>query len=975
MKKLWIATCILIVSNVFVGCGGGGSSSKDDNSSAEGSKNHAPVAKDTNVIVNKNSSINIPISSIASDTDGYKDIVSTFVTSPTAHGTAVVNGDNIVYTPTIDYNGTDTVNYSITDKGGLSDSGIITVIINSQANPPPKNNTPIAKDTNVTINKNSSTNIAISSIASDADGYSDIVSKVVVSPTTHGTAVVNGDNIVYTPAKDYSGKDTVNYTVTDKGGLSDSGIITITINSQGNPPPPPPNNGNNNNVPIAMDSKVFTKENSSVSILISSITSDPDGYADIVSTLVTSPTAHGVAVVNGDNIVYTPTKDYTGTDTVKYTVSDKGGLSASGDINITIDSLVVFTSNPNAKFTTGESAKLILGEAGFNNTGYLNNPNDGLLFNHAKGIDSDDTHLLLADGNNNRVLIWNSLPTGNVSPDIVLGQTDLTHNNSGAGLNEMNWPTSVATDGTRVFVTDAYNDRVLVWNNFPTTSGEPADFEIRDFDLKWPWGIWTDGTKLIVVSTFGEKVLVWNSIPVSNTHFDYSISSNGEMGTPRTVTTDGSTFLIIGDHNPHRTGVTEGQGSFFWNSFPTSDSVADGFMQDFTGDKNYAWLQGDVTKDSQLFLLARWLYHFDGIPATATQRPTHSLEDYTYVGGDGSDVVVVDSDHDGVDDKLYVSTYNGNKIVGFNSIPNSDNSIPDFVIGSNDKDINPLVDIHHHRGNPVPVCTEDKLFVASDFDRTLSVWNTLPTTDNQPPSFEISFRGILDSQPGSLSLSSDRLLAYAKEEQKMFIWTTLPSSSIDMPDISYTDKIGSIALGADATFDEKYLYVINNKDIAIWSIDSGFPSATKEPDITLTLGAMPRTITTDGNYLGISYIHGQNIELYKVSDIETKGAKAEAYATVGAVGDFNLPDSTIVKGDKLFIADTGFNRIHVWHSIQDAKDGKPADTILGQSNALERNTKKSEDGLFWPRKMCFNGRDLWVGEFKFSGRLVKFIAK
>jgi hypothetical protein len=58
-----------------------------------------------------------------------------------------------------------------------------------------------------------------------------------------------------------------------------------------------------------------------------------------------------------------------------------------------------------------------------------------LVFNHPSGIASDGSRLLLADRNNNRVLVWNRLPAANDPPDLVLGQPDFSTNSSGGGLN------------------------------------------------------------------------------------------------------------------------------------------------------------------------------------------------------------------------------------------------------------------------------------------------------------------------------------------------------------------------------------------------------------------------------------------------------------------------------------------------------------------------------------------------------------
>ncbi|MFN0121619.1 MAG: hypothetical protein ACKV2V_14090 [Blastocatellia bacterium] len=152
--------------------------------------------------------------------------------------------------------------------------------------------------------------------------------------------------------------------------------------------------------------------------------------------------------------------------------------------------------------TTGQDAAILLAGIDFNNAG------GPLLFNHPGGIASDGRRLLLADRNNNRVLIWNTLPTGNAPPDLVPGQANFITNNPGRGRGQMNWPVSVKTDGRRVIVADAYTDRLLIWNAFPTSNGQAADLEIRVPDLRWPWGIWTDGTRLVATGTGSQRTLI-----------------------------------------------------------------------------------------------------------------------------------------------------------------------------------------------------------------------------------------------------------------------------------------------------------------------------------------------------------------------------------------------------------------------------------------------------------------------------------
>ena len=80
----------------------------------------------------------------------------------------------------------------------------------------------------------------------------------------------------------------------------------------------------------------------------------------------------------------------------------------------------------------------------------------------------------------------------------------------------------------------------------------------------------------------------------------------------------------------------------------------------------------------------------------------------------------------------------------------------------------------------------------------------------------------------------------------------------------------------------------------------------------------------------------------------------------------------LVYDDHLFVGDTGFSTVHIWTDIKDAIDGKVADIFLGEKG---RTPKIGRDTLFWPAALAFDGSYLWVGEFKFSERLLRFSVK
>jgi uncharacterized protein (TIGR03437 family) len=161
--------------------------------------------------------------------------------------------------------------------------------------------------------------------------------------------------------------------------------------------------------------------------------------------------------------------------------------------------------------------------------------------------------LFVADTQNNRVLIWNTIPTqNNQAADVVLGQNDFTHNyqpppeaaNPTAAANELLNPTSVTTDpsGTKLFISDLGFNRVLIWNSIPTANAQNADVVVGQPDfvqttannpnvcnthaigpvaecrtsLNFPRFALSNGTKLFVADGGNDRVLIWDTIPTTN---------------------------------------------------------------------------------------------------------------------------------------------------------------------------------------------------------------------------------------------------------------------------------------------------------------------------------------------------------------------------------------------------------------------------------------------------------------------------
>ena len=180
---------------------------------------------------------------------------------------------------------------------------------------------------------------------------------------------------------------------------------------------------------------------------------------------------------------------------------------------------------------SNQPADVVLGQADFSgglaNRGTDSAKADTL--NWCYGVTIADGRLLVADTGNRRVLLWDAIPTrSSAAADLVLGQADFTtrDENSGdaPGPMSMRWPHGMVIAGGRVMIADAGNNRIMVWDRVPTRNGAPCDFVLGQRDtahvdhnmaayyptasaLNMPYGLAAFGKTLAVADTANSRLI------------------------------------------------------------------------------------------------------------------------------------------------------------------------------------------------------------------------------------------------------------------------------------------------------------------------------------------------------------------------------------------------------------------------------------------------------------------------------------
>ena len=640
--------------------------------------------------------------------------------------------------------------------------------------------------------------------------------------------------------------------------------------------------------------------------------------------------------------------------------------------------------------------------------------------NHPASGATDGTRLAVADRFNNRVLIFNSLPQGQAEPDVVVGQSDFTSTTPGTALNQMNWPGAVEiTPDGKLLVADTENGRILIFNSIPTISGASADYALdlatlaESYDA-WPWGVWSDGTSLVVTDTRVGNIITWNSFPTNDSARPDSISNPNTVGTPRNITSDGKSFLI-GDENAsqescwgtgnqnarrqshiwiNRLPIGEpdaciydwfqgdqingglialsagGQDAHYWPDFPVNEETA---LNKFTTALNQNQPQGEPqdpnqAPEGQPQPVDPNQAPAPGQPVDPNQAPAPgapqpqsksdpiiplnvdlvaeiSSPNHSYLGGDGGDVVVAGN-------KVFFIEYNGNRITAWNEFTEDiAGKAPDFSVFTDNPDISTLLRDGFIQ-NPIIVNADGVLVISSDYDQQVRVWNSVPATPNAMPDYVYQF----GFQMWDNTYAAGVLAVGGKEQ--IAVWQDFKPG--DSPSKVFNKTVGTVQLQDvnGVAYDGTYFAISDNRANKVYVFE-GIPSDASAPISEFEVRGPGRIDMRDGVIL-IAPRESAEITILDVAKNSSELVKL----------DVNLPNQVRFLPLGIAVTDTSFHRVQLWTDFSSFRSAAAADMIIGGARGERPQTKS--DRFYFPSSVEQIGPYLMIGEFKFSNRVLGF---
>lgn len=271
-------------------------------------ENDPPVANNIDISVMED--MPVPVTLVGIDPDGDS-LAYSIVTKP-SNGILSGTEPNMSYTPNTNFNGLDSFTFRVGDGTLNSIPGTVSLLVN------PADDPPIAHGENVTVPEDKVSHILLT--GSDPDG--DPLTYSVLRTPNHGKLSGTAPNLIYTPDPNFSWLDSFTFRVND--GKSDSVPATVMISvTPANDPP------------TAKDDKIVTQEDTPATIDV--LANDIDVDNELITISEITEGKSGLVTKNNDGtLTYTPNKNFSGTDTFTYTVTDRAGEKDTATVRIEV---------------------------------------------------------------------------------------------------------------------------------------------------------------------------------------------------------------------------------------------------------------------------------------------------------------------------------------------------------------------------------------------------------------------------------------------------------------------------------------------------------------------------------------------------------------------------------------------------------------------------------------------------------------
>lgn len=371
-------------------------------------------------------------------------------------------------------------------------------------------------------------------------------------------------------------------------------------------------------------------------------------------------------------------------------------------------------------------------------------------------------------------------------------------------------------------------------------------------------------------------------------------------------------------------------------------------------------------------------YQYDGLIDTVDESAVKTLSvKRSLLGGDYNQIISAGG-------YIYAANYNSSNVAIYKGQITEDNVNASIAYLGGNANMGSMTVERGIFQNPVTATDGKSLVVGDDFNRVLAIYKDIPSTDNAKADYLYGFESSFE-YPIDVDIDEDGKL-YVLTRKSVFVWNKVPllGETYDKRYSFGVDyEIGQI--NAKFALDYKYFYIASEPDRCVYVFDKTATSFEFSKAIKKIDTGVLRNISSNGSYLLATSQSDACVNIYKTSDFNLYGV----IKGIGQVAKerMNLPSGAIFMPDgQLVIADSGNNRVLVYANIEKAIANFTSYTAklgtVGQYTVETSNGGpvkmtdivgiSGKNSTFTPSSLMFYGGHLWVGEFKFSSRILRY---
>ena len=287
--------------------------------------NSPPVATAASVSTNEDVAIPVTLAGV----DPESTALSFEITTQPTKGVLSGSAPNIIYTPNLNYNGSDSFAFSVSDGVNTSVPATVSISVNAL------NDTPSATDASFSVKAGEAISVELTGADPDSTNLTYTVTKQPAGGVLTGVA----PNLTYTANSSFEGTDIFKFAVSDGDKTSVEATISIAVSKSEIV----------NEPPLATAATVVTDEDVAKPITLAG--TDPES-ADL-SYAVTIQPGNGTLSGDAPTITYTPNPNYNGSDSFEFTVTDGENISAPAKVTITVNAIDDVPSANSASLAVG----------------------------------------------------------------------------------------------------------------------------------------------------------------------------------------------------------------------------------------------------------------------------------------------------------------------------------------------------------------------------------------------------------------------------------------------------------------------------------------------------------------------------------------------------------------------------------------------------------------------------------------------